>query len=155
MTQEQTPREDTDQDPFHELRESLEGMGKKELTKARSDAIKDLVEAVGSHSLAQEVAGQHEYSSSPPREVTLPGAGVTIRAEALDWGPYATVPKHTVTLTGLTAVDPTAQSTELVTDKHILGDDCSLRDMQAVVQDVVGIRTMQERLATVGPASAS
>ncbi len=129
------------------MRESLEKMGKKELIKARAGAIKDLVEVVLGDPLAQEVPQKSAYSKFPPKEVPVPESDVIIKATAIDQGDYAFRPRYMVTMTHQAPEYNLHEVKELDSYDKPLDEDHSLRDMEAVVEDIVTMRTMQEQLS--------
>ncbi len=161
MTQtHESPSENPDRDPFKDLRDSLEVMGKKQLTKARADAVKGRANVILTHPLAQDATPKSvpmaALSSRPPKELTVPEMSVHIKAEVLDMGQFTSNEDATIIVTSINSDTPEQEPKELGSfDNPLAGGEYSLRDMQAVVEDIVAMRTMQEQLTSDVQSSVS
>ncbi len=104
------------------------------------------------HPLAQEAKPRSvpmaNHSSITPKELAVPEMGVSVKAEVWDMGPFFGGRENSMlTITRATHEGaPEEDPRELGSYDKPLSDDFSLRDMQAVVDDVVALRAMQEQL---------
>lgn len=143
--------ENANVDPFKEIRDDLEAMAKAQLVRARADAVRGLARVVLTHPLAQEAkpksASMANLGSIPPKELEVPEMGVSVKAEVWDMEQFVGYENSMITITRTTEEGaPEEEPRELGTSDKPLSGDFSLRDMQAVVDDIVALRAMQVKL---------